>query len=376
MVASYVSYGEDNESLQLSMLVLVPLAIFKYLFKYLEWYLNLGLRFYVETVDLIWSKGQVAISNPKERGHLTENIVEQFRNSGSPERRKSWGDGGFIIARHPGLISSTYVGLGTVLVKGSKGISTKASLPAGFEKLEKLRELNVNDPSHINTKILDLMCDIDVLIAVYTKLNSSPGNMTSGLDSETLDGFDIAWFDKLKKDLRTNAFQFRPRIEISKANGKGMRLLGLTSPINKIVQGAMLLVLETIFEPLFITHSHGFRPGRSCHSALGEIKRTFTSVNWFIEGDISKCFDSFDHKLLVHLISKKINDKGFIDLMYKALKAGYFFQAQYFIPELGNPQGFKLSPILCNILLHGLDEFILNLKKDFEIGTRRKVNPL
>lgn len=202
--------------------------------------------------------------------------------------------------------------------------------------------------------------------------------MTPGLVSETLDGIDNSWFEKLKKEIRTNSFQFRParRIEIPKPNGKGTRPLGIASPRDKIVQGAMLLILEAIFEPSFVTHAHGFRPGKGCHTALKEIKGTFSSVNWFIEGDISKCFDTFDHKLLVQLVSKRIKDKGFIDLLHKALKAGYMFQGQYHSPDLGTPQGSILSPILCNILLHGLDEFVLDLQLNFQVGKRRKTNPL
>jgi group II intron reverse transcriptase/maturase len=378
MMASYVSHGEVNESLQLSTLVKFPdtLANLQKLCRNLEWYHYLGPLFYVETGGLTWSNGQVAISNPKERGHLKENIVGQFRNSGSPDGRNPWGDGGFVVARQTSLAASSR-SHSPVLVKGSRGISTKASLPAGFEKLANLRELNAKDSNHVNTKILDILCDIDILIASYSKLKSSPSNLTPGLNTETLDGINKPWFEKLKKDLRTNAFQFRParRIYIPKASGKGTRPLGVASPRDKIVQGAMQFVLEAIFEPQFTTHSHGFRPGRSCHSAFGEIKRTFTSVNWFIEGDISKCFDSFDHKLLIHLISKRIKDKGFSDLLHKALKAGYLFQSQYFSPELGTPQGSIVSPILCNILLHGLDKFILEQKKEFEVGSRRKANP-
>lgn len=138
----------------------------------------------------------------------------------------------------------------------------------------------------------------------------------------------------------------------------------------------MLLILEAIFEPSFLTHSHGFRPNKGCHTALKEVKNTFSAVNWFIEGDISKCFDTFDHKLLVHLISKRITDKGFIDLLHKALRAGYMFQGQFFSPDIGTPQGSIVSPILCNILLHNLDLFILDLQKDFTVGIRRKLNPL
>jgi len=371
ITASYSSYGEDNTSLQLSMLVGVSGSLFRIYNSFIEYHL-MGLLFCVKILDLIWSDGQVAISNPKERRHLREPIGGQYKNSGSPDRRKSWGDGGLVLASYnmgkPLL----------ALVKESRYISTKASLPAGFDNLRKLSKLNYQDRSLVNTKVLDLLCDTDILIAAYTKIKSSPGNMSPGTDLETLDGINIKWFDNLKKAIRTNAFQFRParRIEIPKLNGKGTRPLGIASPRDKIVLSAMLLVLEAIFEPSFITHAHGFRPGKSCHTALKEIKQTFSSVNWFLEGDISKCFDTFDHKLLVHLVSKRINDKGFKDLLHKALKAGYLFQGQLFSPDIGTPQGSIVSPILCNILLHGLDEFVLDLQSKFEIGKRRKINPI
>jgi hypothetical protein len=136
---------------------------------------------------------------------------------------------------------------------------------------------------------------------------------------------------------------------------------------DKIVLGAMILILEAIFDPSFLTHAHGFRPGKGCHTALKEIKRTFPSVNWFLKGNISKCFDIFDHKLLLQLISKRIEDKGFIDLLHKALKSDYMNQEQIFSSDMGTPHGYNLRPILCNILLHDLDVFVLDLQKDFEV---------
>ena len=373
ITASYGSYGEDNESLQLSMLVVIPDTLYKLINSFLVWYHSLGPIFCVEILDLIWSNGQVARSNPEERRHLREPIGGQCHNSGSPDRRKSGGDGGLVLAR-----SNRGLKARLSLAKGSRDISTKVSLPAGFEKLGNLKELNSTDKTTVNTKVLDLLSDIDILIAAYSKLKSSPGNMPPGIESETLDGINRPWFDKLKKEIRTNSFQFRParRIEIPKPNGKGTRPLGIASPRDKIVQGAMLLILEAIFEGSIVTHAHGFRPGKGCHTALKEIKGTFSSVNWFIKGDISKCFDTFDHKILVHLVSKRVNDKGFIDLLHKALRAGYMFQGQFYSPELGTPQGSIVSPILCNILLHGLDEFVLDLQKNFQASKRRKTNPV
>ena len=366
MSASYNFYGKVNESLQLFMLVQVPDILVKLFLVISGWFHLLGHRFYVKVCVLIWSDEQIASSSPKEGRYLTKSEGGQYRNSGSPDGRKSWGDGGLVVANRKPL-----------LVKGSRVFSTKATIPTGLDELGNLRLQNTQNTNYVNSRILELVADPDVLMAAYHNLKSSPGNMTKGVDDETLDGINKPWFAKLSKDLRTNAFQFRParRIEIPKANGKGTRPLGIASPRDKIVQGAMHLVLEAIFEPTFITHSHGFRPGKGCHTALKEVKNTFAGISWFIEGDISKCFDSFDHKLLIQAVSRRISDKGFKDLLYKALRAGYLFQGKYFSPELGTPQGSIVSPILCNILLHHLDEFILGLKKDFDKGTRRRTNP-
>lgn len=367
--ASYGSHGEDNKSLQLSTLVLIPDMLVYKLYLLTSWLHFLGEVFYVEVLILIWSSGRVARSNLKERRHLKEPIGGQNKNSGSPEGKSSGGDGGLILARVAKFKPN--------LVKGSRCISTKDSIPAGFDKLGKLRELNSQNTSTINTKILNLMCDTNILIGAYTKLKSTPGNMNPGVHKEILDEKNLAWFENLKKELHTNQFQFIParRLEVLKLNGKVNRPLGIVSSREKIVQGAIILVLEAIFEPSFLQHSHGYHPNRACHSALEEVKQTFTAVNWFIEGDISKCFDSFDHNLLISLVSKRIKDKGFMDLLHKALRAGYLLQGQKFSHELGFPQGSIVSPILCNILFHGLDEYVLSLKENFNIGTRSKSNP-
>lgn len=189
--ASYGFYGEDNKSLQPSMLVSVPDILFGLYFSTLEWYHFLGPLFYVEILGLIRSDGQVARSNLKEGRHLRKPIGGQYKNSGSSERRKLWDDGGLVIVR-----KDKSKLLKSMLSKGSRGISTKVSLPAGFEKLGNLRNMNTKDTLTINTKVLDLMCDTDVLIAAYTKLKSLPGNMTppfrGGIDLETLDGINIS----------------------------------------------------------------------------------------------------------------------------------------------------------------------------------------
>ena len=131
------------------------------------------------------------------------------------------------------------------------------------------------------------------------------------------------------------------------------------------------MILEAIYEPTFYDNSHGFRPKRSCHTALKEIVTLFTGAKWIIEGDIKACFDSFDHHITIQLLRKRIKDEAFISLMWKFLRAGYMEQWTYHETYSGSPQGSGVSPILANIYLNELDEFMARMKKSFDKGDTR-----
>jgi retron-type reverse transcriptase len=117
--------------------------------------------------------------------------------------------------------------------------------------------------------------------------------------------------------MKDGNFQFKPgrRMQIPKPGKQGTRPLTIAPPRDKIVQEVMRMILEEIFEPTFFPNSHGFRPNRGCHTALRQLKTQFGSASFIIEGDISKCFDTFDHKILISLIERKINDDRFIQLI-------------------------------------------------------------
>lgn len=129
------------------------------------------------------------------------------------------------------------------------------------------------------------------------------------------------------------------------------------------------MILESIYEPTFSKSSHGFRPKRSCHTALQQIQTQFTGVTWFVEGDIHACFDSFDHHVLVDILRERIEDEIFIALMWKMLKAGYMEQWVYNCTYSGTPQGSGVSSVLANIYLSKLDDFAENLKSSFDTGS-------
>lgn len=203
----------------------------------------------------------------------------------------------------------------------------------------------------------------------YEEIKSKPGNMTPGVEKETMDGMSKEWIGKTIKSMKDCSFKFKPskRIYITKANGK-KRPLGIPSPKDKIVQRVMANVLEKGYEKIFLDSSHGFRPGKSCHTALKEA-RSWKRTTWVIEGDIKGYFDNIDHDKLYQLLSKRIKDKNFLDLIVKLMKAGYIEtntpKDELIVTPKGIPQGGLLSPLLSNIYLHELDVYIETLKKEY-----------
>jgi group II intron reverse transcriptase/maturase len=225
----------------------------------------------------------------------------------------------------------------------------------------------------IDRKIYKLVCEPALLEIAYNNIKSNPGNMTPGIASETLDGFSHEALTRISNQLKNESFEFKPgrRVNILKEN-QGIRTLTMAPPRDKIVQEAMKIILEIIYEPHFSDSSHGFRPRKSCHSALKYLDQHFKPITWLIEGDIVQCFDSIDHRKLMLLIEAKILDRQFTKLIRKALSAGYFELKSLSHNIVGTPQGSIISPILANIFLDQLDQFAVRLKKKFDKGNRAR----
>ena len=186
------------------------------------------------------------------------------------------------------------------------------------------------------------------------------------MDDDTADGFSVEYVQQMIEELKTLNYSPKPvrRTYLKKKNGK-MRPLGIPSFKDKLVQDAVRQILESIYEPIFSDFSHGFRPDRSCHTALKQASKYFRGTKWFIEGDIKGCFDNIDHTVLLNLLSEKIKDSKFVTLVGKFLKAGYMESWEYHKTYSGTPQGGILSPILANIYLHELDKKVEQLRADF-----------
>lgn len=214
-------------------------------------------------------------------------------------------------------------------------------------------------------------------LQAYQNIYANEGNMTAGTDGKTIDGMSMERIEKLIDSLKEHSYKPNParRTYIKKKNGK-LRPLGIPSFNDKLVQEIVRMILESIYEPTFSNRSHGFRPNRSCHTALQQLKANFSGVKWFIEGDITSFFDNIDHSVLVNILRKRIHDEYFIALIWKFLKAGYVEDWKYNRTYSGTPQGSVISPILSNIYLNEFDKFMERYMDKFKSGViREKYTP-
>src|SRR6266436_9660585 len=211
----------------------------------------------------------------------------------------------------------------------------------------------------------------------YANIYANEGAITKGIDEVTLDGFSEERVTAIITRLKNGTYRFKPtrRTYIPKKSGK-KRPLGISSGDDKLVQEVVRIILERIYEPIFDDHSHGFRPGRSPHTALEQIDRQWTAVKWFVDMDIRDYFNTIPHDLLVELLSKKIEDTRFLRLIQAMLDAGYLEDWRYHATYSGVPQGSICAPILANVLLHELDTFMGTMKRRFDQGKKRKENPM
>jgi len=221
--------------------------------------------------------------------------------------------------------------------------------------------------------------DINIYKSAYQKLKSNPGNQSEGTDNETLDGISLEWAQDVINQMKDRNFQFKPslRIYIPKNNTSGkLRPLGIPSPRDKIIQQAIRMILESVYEPIFLNTSHGFRPNRSTTTAVFEVKK-WTGITWMIEGNIKGYFDNIDHHILASLLKKQIKDPNLMDLYWKLVNAGYVNDGNLTRTNLGVAQGGVLSPLLSNIYLHEFDIFMNSLIEKYSNWDNRvsKANP-
>lgn len=245
-----------------------------------------------------------------------------------------------------------------------------------MEILTKLQENSKKNHDEVFTRLYRYLLRPDIYYVAYQHLYSNKGAGTKGVTDDTADGFSEIYIENIIEALKNEMYQPKPvrRTYIKKSNGK-MRPLGLPVFTDKLIQEAIRMILEAIYEPIFSDYSHGFRPKRSCHTALAQIKKEFTGARWFIEGDIKGCFDNINHAILVEIINQKIKDARFLKLIRLFLKAGYMEDWKYHETYSGCPQGGIISPILANIYLNELDRHVMKIKKEFDVATKTRYTP-
>ena len=235
------------------------------------------------------------------------------------------------------------------------------------EILARLNQNSKEHPEEVFTRLYRYLLRPDLYYIAYKHLYANSGAATRGVNDDTADGFSEAKIAKIIKALEDGTYTPNPvrRTYIQKSNGR-LRPLGIPTFTDKLVQEVLRMVLEAIYEPVFLDCSYGFRPKRGCHTALKDLKHQFHGTRWFVEGDIKGCFDNIDHAALMGFLNAKVRDARVNQLIYKFLKAGYLEDWQYNNTYSGTPQGGIISPLLSNIYLHELDKYVMKLKAEFD----------
>ena len=236
-----------------------------------------------------------------------------------------------------------------------------------LNKLLAINKLSQKDPQWIHKDIFRILRNDDIWVAAYQKLNGNKGALTPGSTTETMDKRSLERLDRLKNLVCAEKYKFKPiKLVYIPAVKNKRKSLGLPTADDKIVQEVMRMILESIYEPIFGITNFGFRSGLSCHDALDHVERRFRWVNYVIKGDIEQVYPTIDHRTLVNILEKRINDPRFIRLIWKLLGCGILDQKVMTLSTTGVPQGSIVSPILVNIYYHELDLFVSRIKIELD----------
>ena len=335
-------------------------------------------------VDINRGKNSISINNRQFFYPTVINIIGEIHSSNRPNMIKRW-----MEVRRSILLNNkfkkgpkvrfcmnrTYSTTSNITINTQPIMVGNSNKDLGLDKIARLWIANYKNPRKIYKSLRGIIREKELWYASYIKVRSNQRNNTPGIDSLTLDGITKEKLDFIMAEVIDRRFAWSPikKIEIPKINGK-TRSLGIPTLKDRIVQEVLRTILEPIFEPDFSENSHGFRPGRSCHTALKYINTQFKEVSWYIEGDISKCFDNINHNILLDIIKKKIRCNLIVDLITTGLKKSStnIFQNKIKIEdETGVSQGSILSPLLSNIYLNELDKYMKILEKEYEGSSKR-----
>ncbi|OQA81988.1 MAG: Group II intron-encoded protein LtrA [Lentisphaerae bacterium ADurb.Bin242] len=231
-------------------------------------------------------------------------------------------------------------------------------------RLDRLARLASADKNKRFDRLYRELTKTDLLMYAYEQIKNNKGSKTPGIDGLNKFSWTAEKAEKLARQLENGTYEPLPvrRVLIDKKNKPGQkRPLGIPTFGDRIVQSAVKLILEALYEPIFLDCSHGFRPERACQTAMWQIiDSPQVRIDWVVEGDIKGCFDNICHQKLLVLLQRRVKDDRFLKLIAKFLKAGYFERERWNPTKAGTPQGGIISPLLANIYLHEIDEFVQN----------------
>jgi group II intron reverse transcriptase/maturase len=307
--------------------------------------------------------------------------VSHQQSKGSPTGREPYGDGTPIARPEPGFPgrAKQVVKHGKAVIMAKGGRLTRQDIKVnGMQTAEDVLNV-IRDRGKRGLPLEDVYRQLykpDLYLRAYGRIYRNAGAMTKGVTDETVDGMSQGKIETIIEAIRSERYRWTPvrRVEIPKKNGK-TRPLGIPTWSDKLLQEVMRSLLEAYYEPQFSDRSHGFRPKRGCHTALTAITRSWWGTRWFIEGDIKGCFDNIDHTILLSILGEKIHDNRFLRLVANLLRGGYMEKWTNNATHSGTPQGGIISPILSNIYLDRLDQYVeKTLLPEHKRGKKRKEN--
>lgn len=245
----------------------------------------------------------------------------------------------------------------------------------------KLHRWATDDPDRRFDDLFNLVADPGFLLVAWDRVRGNKGAGTAGVDGQTARSVEAGqgvevFLDQLRTSVKDRSFQPLPVRErmIPKPGTTKRRRLGIPALRDRVVQGALKLVLEPIFEADFFPCSYGFRPKRRTHDAVAEVQHFASrTYEWIVEGDIKACFDEISHSALMDRVRRRVGDKHVLALVKGFLKAGIFTEDGALKETgMGTPQGGILSPVIANVALSVLDEHFAESRLNGDERAKRR----
>jgi group II intron reverse transcriptase/maturase len=311
-------------------------------------------------------------SDKDDRKQESDIYVNEIKvTAGLPNLRKEYGNGVPILDHSKGIKS-------LIEIEGEqeKNVLRTNKASSSSALLNFIIETNKVDSRTINIAVIKTISNTKILELAYNLNKLKKSSLTKGHTNETIDGYSKFSFDSATKLLQAGKFKFSSArvMEIPKKNGNIRKLL-VTSFRERVIQKAMQMVIEPMYEPHFLEYSHGFRPGKGTHTALKYIDTKFKGVKWLINIEISRCFSKINHKKLIKILERKIKCNKTIALIKSLIKAGHISTKGLATQgDIDTSEESVLSPLMCNVYLHELDTFMNSLIIRYSKGKERRRN--